>query len=206
MKHNVIPALEHLLVPIGNIKRLSNNPHKGDVDAMRASLRRLGQHRPVVARRIEGDTGIAVVGNHMHEAAEAEGWTHLAVAFVDEDEKMALARALMDNRVAELGEDDPAKLAELLPQVIDFSPEMFETVGWDDFEIASMETQVIYEQPTGYSPPQMTTPPSQATGPAKGADLDGRSDEDLIKTGAGNTDEKRDVVIQYTLVFSSSDQ
>jgi hypothetical protein len=210
MKHNIIPALAHLAIPLDKITLLPGNPHTGNIEAMAASLSQLGQHRPVVARGNADDGGSAIVGNHMFQAAQLLGWTHIAVAWVDEDEKTSIARALMDNRVAELGEDDPAKLALMVPEVIEFFPEMFDTVGWDDFEVASWEMVPVYDAPKGYDPPRMELPRNDRTDNEpryeKPIDVSGKSETDLVKTGAGDTDDKRQAIIQYTLVFSSSDQ
>ena len=59
------------------------------------------------------------MGNHMLLAARQLGWERIAVAWVDDDDKTAAARALADNRTAELGSYDDALLAAMLGQISD---------------------------------------------------------------------------------------
>lgn len=59
-------------IPIGDLTRYPGNPRRGNVAEIRASVRRLGQYRPIVVR----DTGTELVilaGNHTTDALTAEG-------------------------------------------------------------------------------------------------------------------------------------
>lgn len=92
-------TLRRFLIPIDELEPFPGNPRVGDVDAVRASLRRFGQVRPILV-----DGPRIVAGHHVRLAAKAEGWTHVAGIendFADEDE--ARAYLLADNRIPELG-------------------------------------------------------------------------------------------------------
>ncbi len=65
---------EARLVPIGSLKPFGGNPRRGDVAAIRESLRVNGQYRPVVVRR---ETSEVLAGNHTLKAAGEEGWSEL---------------------------------------------------------------------------------------------------------------------------------
>lgn len=99
-------ALKRYLVAIDALEPFPGNPRRGDLDAIRSSLRRFGQVRPIL---IDGSRIVA--GHHLVRAAEAEGWTHVAAIpneFGSEDE--ARAYLLADNRTAELGSIDEEAL------------------------------------------------------------------------------------------------
>ena len=117
MNANLVPDLRSLAYPIAELDVMEGNPRVGNVDAVARSLERFGQHRPAVARRKPGGRGEIIAGNHMLLAARQLGWEELAVAWVDDDDKTALARALADNRTADLGTYDDALLAAMLEQV-----------------------------------------------------------------------------------------
>jgi site-specific DNA-methyltransferase (adenine-specific) len=99
-------TLKRYLVAIDTLEPFPGNPRRGDLDAIRASLRRFGQVRPILV-----DGSRIVAGHHLVRAAEAEGWTHVAAIaneFGSEDE--ARAYLLADNRTAELGSIDEEAL------------------------------------------------------------------------------------------------
>lgn len=95
-------TLEGFLVPIADLEPFPGNPRRGDLDSVRASLRRFGQTRPILT-----DAELAtriVAGHHLVLGAEAEDWTHIAAIpneFANEDE--ARAFLLADNRTHDLG-------------------------------------------------------------------------------------------------------
>ncbi len=47
----VAPTLAHLAVPISSLRPHPRNPRRGDLDAVKDSLRHHGQYRPIVANR-----------------------------------------------------------------------------------------------------------------------------------------------------------
>jgi DNA modification methylase len=85
-----------------------------NLEALKASLRVYGQRKPVVVNR---RTGIIEAGNGTLQAAQALGWSHLAVVYVDDDPMTAAGFSIADNRTAELAEWDRAALDQLLHDI-----------------------------------------------------------------------------------------
>src|SRR5574340_411921 len=110
----IAEALRSLAVPIDSILLDPANVRTHDdknVEAIKASLHRYGQRKPVVVNR---RTGCIEAGNGTLLAARALGWTHLAVVFVDDDPSTATGFSIADNRTAELAAWDDAALAQVL--------------------------------------------------------------------------------------------
>jgi hypothetical protein len=103
-------ALRGLLVPLGELREHPRNPRRGAVEEIRKSLRRFGQQRPLLAL----PDGTLVAGHHVWRAAQAEGWTHVAVVQSDLPEAEVEAYLLADNRLGDLGVYDEELLGELL--------------------------------------------------------------------------------------------
>lgn len=110
----IAEALRHLAVPIQSLALDPANARVHSAEnlaAIRGSLRAFGQRKPIVVNR---QTGIVEAGNATLQAALAEGWTHIAAVYVDDDPAQAAAFAVADNRTAELGQWDQEALARLL--------------------------------------------------------------------------------------------
>lgn len=93
------------------------NPRRGDVEAIRASIRAHGFYGTIVAQR---STGRILAGNHRWEAARAEGLGEVPVVWVDVDDDTATRILLADNRTADLADYDNETLTELLSELRDF--------------------------------------------------------------------------------------
>lgn len=105
-------ALRVQMRPIDDVKPLRRNPRRGDVDRVRASIRRWGQYVPIVVR---AETGEIVKGNHTHRALKEEGETHVAIverAIATDAE--AEAMAIADNVASDSATWDVGMLAEIL--------------------------------------------------------------------------------------------
>lgn len=151
-------ALRQFLVPISDLEPFPGNPRTGDVDAIRASVRRFGQVRAIVVDR----SGSRIVaGHHFRLAAEAEGWTHVAAIpneFSDEDE--ARAYLLADNRTHDLGMgDDTALLVEHLRMLADL--DALDGTGYtlDDLDGYLADLARIADADPITLPPADETPP-----------------------------------------------
>lgn len=125
----IIESLKPLAVPIDSLHGLPNNPRRGDVNAVMASLSRFGQRKPIVVRK---DDGRILAGNHTWQAAKQLGWTEIAVAFVGDDDITAQAYALADNRTAELGDYDDNLLKELIEAVAEVDVNLLRDTGWSE--------------------------------------------------------------------------
>jgi ParB family chromosome partitioning protein len=231
LKHNVAQALEGLLVPIETLIPLENNPRRGDIGAIMASYAEFGQVKPIVVRPNEDGTSTVIAGNHQLEAARRLGWSHIAAVGYEVDDSRAIAFALADNRTMELGHTEASALNEMLVEVADIYPELFEGLGWDEFEIAEMEEQVERKTWNDEQTSSYTTPVIQPIINAA-AEMAGRAisalvseDEDgELRINAPKDADHREIatqgstvtqggaatapqaVVQYTIVFDNPQQ
>ncbi len=171
MKHKIHESLVELALPLNKLTALAGNPRVGNVDAIAASYREFGQLKPVVVHANDDGTFTVIAGNHQVQAARSLGWSHIAAVQMTDDEQHAVAFALVDNRVTELGRTDHELLHDMLGDVVTVYPELFDAVGWDDFEFAALETSVnsITEvgkgAAAGYVPPTLVSRPGDSLEP-----------------------------------------
>ena len=100
---------------------------------MQASLGAYGQVKPIVADA----QGRIIAGNGTFTAAQALGWSHLAVVRFTGTPAQATAYGIADNRTAELSTWDEDVLAELLVELADAGTPAELPVGFTDDEVAS---------------------------------------------------------------------
>lgn len=102
------PALRRYLVPIVDLAPSEGNPRRGDVAAIRESLREFGQVQAILV----DETGRRIVaGEHRVLAAYEEGWTHVAAIPAEFKDEAAKRRYLLaDNRTHDRGSYDLAEL------------------------------------------------------------------------------------------------
>jgi len=127
-------SLRSLAVPIGSVRPYPGNPRRGQIDAIKDSLREHGQYRPIVVQR---SSGVVLAGNHTWQAAKALGWQQLAVTYIDCDDDEARRIVLVDNRLNELGGYDSQALTELLQEVA-VSPRRLSGTGYDDATLTEL--------------------------------------------------------------------
>jgi ParB-like chromosome segregation protein Spo0J len=120
-------ALDGLILDPDNARK---HPVKS-VEAIKASLMRFGQQKPVV---LKADGRTVAAGNGTVTAARELGWTHVAAVRSNLSDAEATAFGLADNRTAEVSEWDFEKVSELLKDLqadeVDIS-----TLGWADYEL-----------------------------------------------------------------------
>ena len=155
----IAPDLAGLAVPVDELELLEGNPRRGDVDAVARSLERFGQRKPIVARRSDRQV---LAGNHTLQAARKLGWPDIAVVWVDDDEAMARAFALADNRTAELGGYDDDALANMVAAVHGADPELLAATGWSDDDVAELLGSREELQPAT-DPDDVPDPPADPT-------------------------------------------
>ena len=102
------------LTAVAALRRHPENPRKGDVGAIGASIRANGFYGAVVAQR---STGYVLVGNHRYDSAVGEGLATLPVLWLDVDDAAARRILAVDNRTNDLATYDEAALAALLEQI-----------------------------------------------------------------------------------------
>lgn len=120
-------------VPLADLVQFPGNARRGDLEVIRASVRRHGQYRSIVVREVGDGSRVIVAGNHTALALAAEGHETVRVDLIECDEGEARRINLADNRSAELGGYDDSALAELLAGLAgDFGG-----TGWtqDDYDV-----------------------------------------------------------------------
>lgn len=153
-----IPAtLEHLAVPISQLKHYGKNPRRGDVDIIKESLKTNGQYKPVTVRT---GTNEILAGNHTVKAAKALGWTHIAATFIDATDTQAARIVLIDNRANDLATYDPDILRNMLEGLPDLQGTGYTP---DDLE-AMIPAQDIAEPRLGADDIPDTVPPISKPG------------------------------------------
>lgn len=236
MTHKIHSSLADLALPLDRLVALPGNPRVGNVEAIAASYDEFGQLKPIVVQANDDGSYTIIAGNHQAQAARQLGWTHIAAVQMADDDDRAVAFALVDNRVSDLGKTDPELLRDMLSEVVTVYPELFDAVGWDDFEFAALETsvgkftEVGSGAASGYVPPVLVARPGDplpggSTSASSGATPTvefsvGREDEARYVAPTG-VDQHAAVIggspvtgqagtrktsFQYTLVFDDSDQ
>ena len=122
------------MVAIGDLSCHPDNPRRGDVDAIRASISANGFYGALVVQR---STGYILAGNHRFMAAQAEGLDKVPVIYVDASDEDSKAILVGDNRLSDLAENDPALLAALL-QAIQAREQGLTGTGYSDDDLAEL--------------------------------------------------------------------
>lgn len=190
MKHNIIEDLSSLAFPVDELETLPGNPRKGNVDAVARSLDEFGQRKPIVARKTEEGKKIVLAGNTTLKGATRLGWTHIAVTWVDDDDKRAAAFAIADNRTHDLGEYDTEAIVDMV-NIFDDDDSLLEASGYDLIEIQDIVDGIDGE---GWDVPE---------------DSDDTIDDEEDETPETPDTPDRPAprpVIQYALIFDDEDQ
>lgn len=221
---NIHPSLKKMAVAIDILRPLPNNPRVGNVDAIMRSYSRFGQLKPIVVKSNGDGTFTVMSGNHQLEAARRLGWEQLAVTEMTGTDDEAIAFALVENRFGELGSIDKERLHDHIVEVYDAIPDLFDAVGWDDFEIASMGMDMEESggglaasgAAGGYIPPVLTDPTLAPTVTAPTADTEPARyeapksiDQSAAVTGGSTTTGQagtKQAVFSYSIVFDDSTQ
>jgi DNA modification methylase len=122
-------------VPLGAISPDPANVRKHsakNIDAIKASLRRFGQQKPIVVDA----KGIVLAGNGTLAAARELGWKEIQIVRTELSGVQATAFGIADNRSAELAEWDD-KLGEVLAslEAEDFP---LAEIGFDEADLAEL--------------------------------------------------------------------
>lgn len=226
MMHNIDDAIVSLAVDINKLNGLENNARRGNVDAIKASYNKFGQLKPIVAVREDSGKLTVIAGNHQLEAAKQLGWDAIAVSIVDLEHDDALAFALADNRISDMGSTDTELLYDMLTQVLGDDEDFFDVLGWDDFSVAAIENTVIESEfsndsNSGWTAPEIVvneispTPsiPASSTNaevskPITAPDASSVPAQTIVTQGSTSTSSSgvSNASIQFTLVFDSSEQ
>jgi ParB/RepB/Spo0J family partition protein len=168
---HIAAPLRHLAVPVESLVPDPENSRRhpeDNIDAIMRSLAEFGQDQPLVVRE-EGR--VIIKGNGRWEAARALGWTHVAAVLVSESEVRAAARALADNRSAELAEWDDAVLARVIERVRASDEVSTDATGFTPEDVAAVlaRARATLAAPGGESGAVEAAPvPSAPTAPGPG--------------------------------------
>ncbi len=133
-----------------------DNPRRGDVEAIKQSLDRHGQYRPLVVNR---PTMEVLGGNHTLIAARELGLPEIAVTFVEVDSEQAKQILLVDNRTNDLAGYDAQALAELLQELPDL-----EGTGYDSNALDDLLDELAPEPVADDEPPPLPEEPKTRPG------------------------------------------
>jgi hypothetical protein len=129
--------LRPLAVPV---ETLRNDPRNArvhpdrNIHAIRQSLRKFGQQKPIVVQ----DDGVTIITGHgTLQAAVLEGWSHVAVSVSDLNGRDATAYGLADNRTAETAEWDFEQVTKLIKELQAAEYDV-EALGWADYELTPL--------------------------------------------------------------------
>ena len=115
--------VEHLgtkQVKVSDLGFFPGNAKRGNVGAIRESLREHGQYRPLVVRKTPEGL-VVLAGNHTLEALIANGGEKALCSVLSCDDATATKINLADNRTADLGTTDDDALLALLRTLDDLS-------------------------------------------------------------------------------------
>lgn len=222
--NDIDSSISSLSVSIESLKHLPGNPRRGNVEAIKQSYLRFGQLKPIVGVENDDGTITVIAGNHQLMAAKELGWSEIAVSVVSLDDDDAVAFALADNKVSELGSTDNSALMEMLSS-IDIDNDLFDTLGWDEFAIASIENSVVSKMlsstessNSGWTAPEIvsnvslepTPPPAPERRNEEGTVVRDTpvSTSSLVTQGstAANMSGTKNAAINFSLVFDSAEQ
>lgn len=134
---------ETTLARLDAIRPHPENPHEGDLGALHESIETNGFYGSVVAQR---STGYVLAGNHRLMAAQQAGADAIPVTYVDVDDETARRILLADNRIAKLGIENSAALADLL-QTIQAESGTLEGTGYDAEALDELLADLAAMQP-----------------------------------------------------------
>jgi ParB-like chromosome segregation protein Spo0J len=140
-------SLQALAIDIDSITTWPRNYNNGDVEAIKESLARSGQYRPIVVWR---RTMQILAGNHTYMAAVELGWKQIAATFVDGDDETATRIGIADNRIPQLARPDNGLLLELLQELPDLDGTGYNEESLNDLiERANDESPLDEEKKSG---------------------------------------------------------
>src|SRR5207245_825278 len=156
---HIAEALRPLAVPCASLNFDPENARlhpDRNIAAIMKSLAEFGQDQPLVVQR----QGMIVrKGNGRLGAARRLGWEWIAAFVVDEDDVRAVARAIADNRTAELATWDEERLAQMLRSIREAGEIDLDVTGFSQADIDQLLPLGIPEDQVPEPPDDPTTRP-----------------------------------------------
>lgn len=127
-------------VPVTSLVAHPENPRRGDLDRIVASIRTNGFFGALLVQR---STMRILAGNHRWRAAKQMGMEAVPVIFVDVDDAKARKILLADNRAADFASYDTESLTSLLKQVM--AEDNLAGTGFDATDLQKLLGDVVDE-------------------------------------------------------------
>lgn len=105
-----------MMLPIDEIRPHPDNPRRGNIAAIRESIRQHGMYTTVL---VQASSRYIIAGRHRWEAARLEGKRDIPCLVWDVDDDTAKRVMLVDNRTTDLATYDPEQLVTLLARLDD---------------------------------------------------------------------------------------
>lgn len=131
-------------VTLSDLSTYINNPRRGDVKAIAASMKTNGVYKPLVVNKgthtgrpyevLAGNHSLKAMRHLAEEHPEDDRWQRADVYVVDVDEDRAAKIVLADNRTSDLGSYDNDELLDLLQSV----DNELDGTGYDDEFVEAM--------------------------------------------------------------------
>lgn len=132
--------ITHALVNIDAVDPHPGNYRRhpeGQIERIKASLRRFGQVRSVVLQSQEDSVRYTIVAGHgLIQGMQEMGKAIVSADIIPADWPPAKVKAYLiaDNRTADLAEDDNEQLSALLSEIREYDPELIESAGYTSDE------------------------------------------------------------------------
>src|SRR5262245_53608300 len=156
---HIAEALRPLAIPCSTLNFDPDNARlhsEENIEAIMRSLKEFGQDQPLVVQK----QGMVVrKGNGRLQAALKLGWEWIAAFVVDESDVRAVARAIADNRTAELASWDEEKLAALLKSIREAEDIDLDVTGFSQADIEQLVPTDIPEDEVPEPPDDPITRP-----------------------------------------------
>lgn len=130
-----ILAREVTTVPIDALSPHPQNPRRGNVEAIRESIRHNGFVAPIL---VQASRMRIIAGEHRWRAAVAEGYDEVPVVLLDIDDSHALRVLLADNKTADDAAYDEPALIEALQAAADANAGLLLGTGWATVELEAL--------------------------------------------------------------------
>jgi DNA modification methylase len=188
-------------VPLDELTPFPGNAKRGDVEAIRASLKRNGQYRSLVVREVPNGPLIVLAGNHTLQALAAEGHDSARCEIVRCDDATARRINLADNRTAELGAYDDDALAALLKDL----DGDYDGTGWNEEDLEALTVINETEQGPALADDELPIPEPPADPVSRIGDLWILGEHRLLCGDSTNPEDVRRVVGDNTVSLIHAD-
>jgi hypothetical protein len=130
-KKNSAPSTVVETVQLDTLREHPQNPRRGDVESIKASVSEFGNWRALVVQK---STRHVLIGNHLMRALIELGHKSAPAIIVDVDDTTARRILLTDNRLSDLADYDPVAMLEVIASIKDAGGSLNAT-GLEDSDV-----------------------------------------------------------------------